>query len=74
MQIHWQSQRKEIGSIRSPAADLINKIEAKILADRSYENWITCDQLALAWLIDDAKKQKSNLGRKISKICLVIIH
>ncbi|KAK3875195.1 hypothetical protein Pcinc_019922 [Petrolisthes cinctipes] len=46
--------RKEMGQIKSKAAELMNKIEADILKNK-YEAWITCDQVAMAWMIDDVK-------------------
>ncbi|XP_071546275.1 inosine-uridine preferring nucleoside hydrolase-like isoform X2 [Panulirus ornatus] len=64
------SVRHEMGSIQSPAADLMNKIEAKHLAGKHNENWLSFDQLAMAWLIDDAKKQQSHYhGEKNSTAC-----
>nr|XP_045612527.1 inosine-uridine preferring nucleoside hydrolase-like isoform X2 [Procambarus clarkii] len=58
------SVRGKMGQIKSPAAELMNKIEANIIKKKEYTNWITCDQLAVAWLIDDAKKQQSNASSK----------
>lgn len=49
--------RNDLGKIQSATAELMNKIEKKTLNTSRYDEWITCDQLAVAWLIDDAKKQ-----------------
>ncbi|XP_042206638.1 inosine-uridine preferring nucleoside hydrolase-like isoform X2 [Homarus americanus] len=56
------SLRKKLGDIQNPITELMNKIEAKILKKQHYENWITCDQLAVAWMINDAKNQHSQQG------------
>ncbi|KAK4292537.1 hypothetical protein Pmani_034711 [Petrolisthes manimaculis] len=47
--------RKEMGQIKSKAAELMDKIEADVIANLEYDYWITCDQVAMAWMIDDVK-------------------
>ncbi|KAG0721300.1 Inosine-uridine preferring nucleoside hydrolase [Chionoecetes opilio] len=54
------SVRDELGSTQTAAADLMNKIEAQAMQTLTVEgeDWVTCDQLAMAWVIDDAKMKK----------------
>lgn len=52
--------RKKLGNTKTPEAELMNKIEAKVNAQRAFSNWITCDQLSMAWMIDNLKSQKTN--------------
>ncbi|XP_053652086.1 inosine-uridine preferring nucleoside hydrolase isoform X2 [Cherax quadricarinatus] len=59
------SQREKMGQMKSPAAELMNKIESNIIKTKEFANWITCDQLAVAWLIDSAKTQHLNTNCKI---------
>ena len=52
--------RNELGQTNTAVADLMNKIEAQSLERRKNSSmlWVTCDQLAVAWVIDDAKQKK----------------
>lgn len=36
----------------------MNKIEAQILNGKYDKEWVTCDQLTVAWVIDDAKNKR----------------
>lgn len=64
-QLPLQSVRDELGQIKTAAADLMNKIEGHIIKERELENWVTCDQLAVAWVIDDARnKWLENKGKE----------
>lgn len=51
--------RKELGNTNSPEAELMNKIDVKVNANRRFFNWVTCDQLSMAWMIDNLS-QKTN--------------
>ncbi|XP_042864350.1 inosine-uridine preferring nucleoside hydrolase-like [Penaeus japonicus] len=57
-------ERKEMGSIDNPAARLMNRIENKILNKKDFDYWITCDQLAVAWMIDDVKNKRVPISNK----------
>ncbi|XP_063840419.1 nucleoside hydrolase-like isoform X2 [Scylla paramamosain] len=54
------SVRDELGQTKTAVADLMNKIEAQSRKRREEASklWVTCDQLAMAWVIDDAKQKK----------------
>lgn len=59
------SVRQELGRTKTAAADLMNKIEVGILKQKEYASWVTCDQMAMAWFIDEAKnKRLEGEGRK----------
>ncbi|XP_063593633.1 nucleoside hydrolase-like isoform X2 [Penaeus indicus] len=51
-------ERKEMGAVSSPAAQLMNQIEHKVLNQKEFDYWITCDQLAMAWMIDDVRNRE----------------
>ena len=46
--------------VDTPVARLMNKIEHKNLKKDEFSHWVTCDQLCLAWLIDDLKRIKNS--------------
>lgn len=54
------SVRDEMGHTKTPVADLMNKIEAQANERRKAASrpWMSCDHLAMAWVIDDAKQKK----------------
>ncbi|CAL4061061.1 unnamed protein product, partial [Meganyctiphanes norvegica] len=43
--------RLELGALQTAEAQLLNLIEAKVLKRREFVTWITCDQLATAWMV-----------------------
>ncbi|KAK7075034.1 hypothetical protein SK128_006633, partial [Halocaridina rubra] len=51
--------REELASAKTPQAELINLIEAKVNKRRTGRSWITCDQLAMAWMIDNIKNRNA---------------
>lgn len=68
----FQDFRRKLGQTKSKTAALMNMIEADSLEKYSPDNqWVTCDQLAMAWMIDDVKNgqlkknQNSNTGNCI---------
>ncbi|XP_045118314.1 pyrimidine-specific ribonucleoside hydrolase RihA-like isoform X2 [Portunus trituberculatus] len=54
------SVRDELGQTKTAVADLMNKIEAqqRVKRKNASKPWVTCDQLTMAWVIDDAKEKK----------------
>lgn len=57
-------EREEMGSVSAPAAQLMNQIERKVLSERDFDSWITCDQLAMAWMIDDVRNKKVSITKE----------
>lgn len=51
-------ERRQMGAVSRPAAQLMNQIEHRILNKKEFDHWITCDQLAMAWMIDDVRNKK----------------
>ncbi|XP_066989767.1 nucleoside hydrolase-like isoform X3 [Macrobrachium rosenbergii] len=61
--------RLEMGSVNTPEAALMNVIEARVNSRRQFTKWITCDQLAMAWMLDNVTKPENWNGEAESKNC-----
>ena len=67
IQVFFKVERTEtLGKIESAAAKCLNIIEEKILTRETY---ITCDQLAVAWMLDEHTKKNPSLVKKVQPIC-----
>lgn len=54
----------KLGQTKSKTATLMNMIEASSLKRQIHgSQWITCDQIAMAWMIDDVKKGQLKKGQ-----------
>ncbi|XP_064112849.1 nucleoside hydrolase-like [Macrobrachium nipponense] len=61
--------RLEMGSVNTPEAELMNVIEARVNSRRKFTKWITCDQLAMAWMLDNVTEPENMNGETESKDC-----
>ncbi|XP_068217264.1 nucleoside hydrolase-like [Palaemon carinicauda] len=61
--------RQEMGSVKCPEAELMNIIEARVNAGRAFKKWITCDQLAMAWMLNNVTNPQNMNGEAKNKDC-----
>lgn len=61
-----QKYRTTLGREKIPGVELLNKGEERNMRRKYFKVWITCDQLATAWMLDqllqDAVLQESGEG------------